>query len=310
MSFCFIVNPAAGGGFVGSRWPALRDKLLAAGIEHDYHLTDYRGHGVELAQRAFESGSRNFVAVGGDGTANEVLNGLLNAYGSESEDLYLGAVPWGTGNDWARYYGLPSTPDDCVQLFRSGSSCQQDIGRITFVDQEGSSRHRYFLNCAGTGFDSFLLDQMKTAMGSRTRYLLYVLKCLLKYRASPLRLNIEGELFEDPVLLLEVCVGRYAGAGMCLAPAASAGDGVFEVLLIEDISVLRLLGSLFYLYNGNIRRHPAAKSWQCRTLSVAAQTAQFLQCDGELAGRLPVRIEIMPRALRVLAPEGAVHIDK
>ena len=285
----------------------MQDKLLAAGIDYDYHLSDYRGHSTELAKSAFESGQRNFVAVGGDGTANEVLNGLLTASGSDMGELSLGMVPWGTGNDWARYYRFSSAPEDCVKLLRSRSSCQQDIGKVTFVNSEGPIHHHYFLNCAGSGFDCFLLDQIRTVMGGRFRYLFHVLKYLLKYRAASLLLNIEGESFEGPVMLLGVFVGRYAGAGMRFAPAASADDGVFDILVIGEMSAPRLLGSLRYLYNGNIRQHPSAKSWRCRTLSVASQTGQYLQCDGELVGRLPVKIEILPRVLRVLAPEAQVN---
>jgi len=302
MKYCFIVNPTSGGGLAGRNWPVLRDMLPAAGIDSSCHFTQSRGHGIGLARRAYEAGQRNFVAVGGDGTANEVLNGLLAACGRDTQELSLGVVPWGTGNDWARYYGFSPAPEDCVKMLKSGNLYLQDIGRVTLVGPGGASRTRHFLNCAGTGLDSYLLGQMQSAGGSRSRYLVHVLKCLFKYRAARLRLDMEGELLEELVLLLEVCVGKYAGAGMRFAPAASADDGIFEVLVVEDMSAFRLLRSLPVLYNGGIRQHPAVKSRRCRNLSVAARTTQYLHCDGELAGQLPARIEIMPRVLRVLVP--------
>jgi len=285
----------------GRRWPALRDRLLAADLEHSFHFSEYRGHGVELAREALHAGHRNFIAVGGDGTANEVLNGLLQTCGPDLDDIALGSVPWGTGNDWARYWEFPATAEECVELLRAGRCCRQDIGRVRLALPGGTRGYHYFLNCAGTGFDSYLLSEMNSARGSRVRYFRYVLKCLLRFHASRLRVNIDGAAAEDAVTLLEVCVGKYAGAGMRFAPSANADDGLFEVLLVGEMSIPRLLGSLNYLYNGNIKQHPAARSWQCRALSITARTAQYLQCDGELVGQLPVDIEILPGALRVLA---------
>ncbi len=105
-------------------------------------------------------------------------------------------------------------------------------------------------------------------------------------------------------MLLEVCLGKFAGAGMHFAPAAEADDGLFDVLLIEDLSILQVLRSLAYLYNGRINEHPAARNWRCRSVSIAARAGQHLHCDGELVGELPVEIEILPRVLSVLTPAG------
>lgn len=300
MTHCFIVNPAAGGGHAGRNWPVLQESLLQAGIDFCHYQSEYKGQVTELARSAFESGRRRFVAVGGDGTANEVLNGVLQACEPGAEDFSLGVVPWGSGNDWARYYGLSPTPEACVHLLQDGLSKFQDIGRATFIDEAGKPFSHYFLNCAGTGFDSFLLEEMGAARGSRIRYFLYVLKCLYRYRAESLRLETNGTAIEGPVLLLDVCLGKYAGAGMRFAPTAVTDDGLFDVLLVDHISIPRLLGSLFYLYNGRIDRHPAVHSWQCSALSITAQTAQHFHCDGELVGDLPVELEILPGALRVL----------
>lgn len=300
MKYCFIVNPAAGGGGSGRNWPQLKAQLIAAGIDFCDFQSEYKGHGTELALAAFESGLRHFVAVGGDGTANEVMNGALEACEAGAADFSLGVVPWGTGNDWARYYGLSPAPEACVELLQAGLSRKQDLGKVTFTDAGGKSRVHYFLNCAGTGFDSFLLDEMGAARGSRLRYLLYVLRCLAKYRPQSLRLDAGGATFCGRVLLLDVCLGRYAGAGMRFAPNAFTDDGMFDVLLVDHISIPRLLGSLFYLYNGRIDQHRSVHSWQCDTLSINAHSSQHFHCDGELVGDLPVKIEILPGALSVL----------
>ncbi len=300
--YCFILNPAAGGGLAGRNWPQLHEKLRGAGIDHCHHESEYPGHGVELVKAAYESGERNFVAVGGDGTANEILNGLISVSGPDTAEFTLGAVPCGSGNDWARYYGLSRSPDDLIKSLQSASRTRQDIGRVTFTDSSGAPRDHFFLNCAGTGFDSFLLKEKETTKGSRFRYFVLLLRCLRKLRATHLQLSVDAAPFEGPALLLEICLGKFAGAGMHFAPAAEADDGLFDVLLIEGLSIPQVLRSLVYLYNGRINEHPAARNWRCRAVSIAARAGQQLHCDGELVCELPVQIEILPRALSVLTP--------
>lgn len=304
--FCFIVNPAASGGRGHRKWPLLQQQLRAANIKYCYHLSQHKGHCAELTRKAVQAGQRNFVAVGGDGTANEVVNGIFQAATCDLQEVTLSVVPWGTGNDWASYYGFAAEPEDCVDLLQSGVTCQQDIGKVSYTDDSGQRATHFFLNCAGTGFDSFLLERMGGPGGQRLRYFFYLLKGLASYRAIPLQLDIDGDQLESLTTLLEVCIGDRAGAGMRFAPRASADDGLFEVLLIDKLSTAQLIRSLAYLYNGKIDEHPAARRWRSRRLAVAAQSEPFFHCDGELVGRLPVELEIQPRAINIMIPGGAL----
>ena len=306
LDYCFIVNPAANGGLAGYKWPILQKQLNAADIVHEYFVSEYKGHCGELVRTALKAGHTNFVAVGGDGTANEVLNGLFSDPTANTAHVTLNVIPWGTGNDWARYYRLSSDPEDCVRLLQAGSSTLQDIGKVSFISGAGIASSHYFLNCVGTGFDSYLLEKMGMTRKSRFRYFLYVLKCLYEYRATRLELDVEGESLECPVLMLQICLGIYAGAGMQFAPAAIADDGQFEVLCINDLSVLQILASLFYLYNGKINDHWAVKHWRSSSISIATRAKQNFHCDGEIVGQLPIKIEILPRALTVIAPQKLI----
>lgn len=300
--YCFIVNPAAGGGHAGARWSGLATRLRESGISFDCLLSEQRGHGAELARRALAAGHTQLVAVGGDGTANEILNGMFADGAAPAPDARLGVVPWGTGNDWAAYYGIPGDPDAWLALLQSGQAREQDVGRAVFPQGRGGRRVHYFLNCAGTGFDSFLLRSMGSPNGNRLRYLWSVLALLRRFHAAPLQLELDEDRLSARALMLEVCLGRSVGAGMRLAPGARADDGCFEVLLIEELSLPRLLASLPYLYNGRIREHPSVRSWSSPEIKLSAAAEQFLQCDGELVDRLPVSIELLPRALQVIAP--------
>ena len=300
--YCFIVNPAARGGLAGRNWPKLQSLLVKSGLAHCHFSTEHKGHGRELARDKLQAGYKHFVAVGGDGTANEVLNGLFADSLPKTGDISMGVIPWGTGNDWARYYGMSSHAENCIRLLQSGGNTLQDIGRASFTDSAGIQRHHYFLNVSGTGFDSYLLGRMGVARGSRFRYFIYLLKCLREFQATTLQLDIDGQSLERPALMLQTCLGKYAGAGMQFAPAAKANDGLFDVLLIKDLGVPQLLGSLFYLYNGRVNAHKGVSHWQSRTISVAATNRQQFHCDGELVGELPVRFDLLPQALRVMIP--------
>jgi len=300
--YCFIVNPTANGGSAGRKWPALQAQMQAASLGHCYYLSEYKGHGCELARNALEAGYRKFVVVGGDGTANEVLNGLCSLSISDLSQVSLGVIPWGTGNDWAAYYGLSTHIEDCVQLLQACPTNRQDIGRVTYLDGAGNAKSHYFLNYAGTGFDSYVLEKMGATGGSRLRYFLYVLKSLFNFKSTRLELDVNGDPVECPALMLGVSLGRFAGAGMKFAPGALADDGLFDVLLIEQLSVPQILVSLLYLYNGRIDNHWAVKRWRTPSISIRGQTGQQFHCDGELVDQLPVKIEILPQALRVIAP--------
>lgn len=303
LDYCFIVNPAANGSLAGRKWPILQRQLNTADIVHDYYLSEYRGHCIELVRAALKAGHTNFVAVGGDGTANEVLNGLFSDPTVNTAHLTLSAIPWGTGNDWARYHILSPDPSDCLRLLQAGVSTRQDVGKVSFIGRSGTASNHYFLNCVGTGFDSYLLERMGNSRQKRFRYFLYVLKCLFEYRATRLELDVDGESLECSALMLQIFLGIYAGAGMKFAPAAIADDGLFEVLCISDLSVSQILANLYYLYNGRINDHRAVRHWRSSAISVATRAEQSFHCDGELVGQLPIKIEILSRALTVIAPK-------
>lgn len=302
--YCFILNPAANGGLAGRKWPRLERLLKAADIDHDCYISEKKGHCIELVGAALTAGHTNLVAVGGDGTANEVLNGIFQSPLKNIANITLSVIPWGTGNDWASYYRFSPHLEDCVRLLRARSSTLQDIGMVSFVTSTGRASKHYFLNCVGTGFDSYLLEKMSTTRGRRLRYLFYALKCAFDFKATQLGLHINGETFERHALMLEICLGKYAGAGMQFAPEAIADDGLFDILLINDLSTLQIFGSLLYLYNGKIDSHWAVKRWRSGSVSIDAQTKQWFHCDGELIGQLPIRVDILPQTLRIIAPEG------
>ncbi|NND67374.1 MAG: diacylglycerol kinase family lipid kinase [Halioglobus sp.] len=300
--YCVIVNPAAAGGKARRKWPALEKKLTAAGVRLRVFDAEQYGDCETPAREGFEQGLRHFIAVGGDGTANGVINGVLPLCPDDETQITLGVVPWGTGNDWANFHGLSGEMEDCVKLMAEGVVRHQDIGRVAYTNTAGDRATHYFLNMAGTGFDTHLLDAMGPTKGSRLRYLWTLLRVYRSYRAAAVTAHLEGETLTLSPLLFEVCLGSYIGAGMLIAPDADGSDGLFDILAIEQMSTWKMLRSLKYLYNGDIDAHPATHARRCDSLTVDGNSQRFFQCDGELVGTLPINIDLLPLRLRILSP--------
>ncbi len=301
--YCVIVNPAAAAGKARRKWPALEKKLSAAGVRmRVFDAGDY-GDCTTPAREGFAAGLRHFVAVGGDGTANGIINGVLPLCPDDT-NITLGVVPWGTGNDWANFQRLSGDTDDCVALLTRGVLRRQDIGRVTYTDTAGGPATHYFLNMSGTGFDTYLLDAMGPTRGSRLRYLWTLLRVYRSFRATRVTAHLEGETLDLSPLLFEVCLGSFIGAGMLLAPDAECDNGLFDVLAIEEMSTWKMLRSLKYLYNGDIAKHPATHARRCAHLAIEGDHTRLFQCDGELVGTLPINIDLLPGRLRILSPPG------
>lgn len=300
--YCVVVNPVAAGGKARRLWPALEKKLSAAGVRMRVFDTGDYGDCAAPAREGFEQGLRHFLAVGGDGTANGVINGVLPLCNSDDVDITLAVVPWGTGNDWANFRGLSGNADDCVRLLTQGEPLRQDIGRVTYTDAAGNPATHYFVNMAGTGFDTHLLEAMGPTRGNRLRYLWTLLRVYRSFRAAPVTARIKGETLSLSPLLFEVCLGSFIGAGMLVAPDAVGDDGLFDVLAIEQMSMWKMLGSLKYLYDGAIAEHPATHVRRCASLAIEGEGASLFQCDGELVGTLPINIDLLPERLGVLSP--------
>lgn len=297
-----IANPQAGGGRSRHHLAALQHALADAGIAFVLRYTHSPHHATRLASEALAEGCRRFVVIGGDGTLNEVVNGLYRQPQLASQ-CWLTVFPCGTGNDWAAQYRLPQDVPGFVAMLRQPQLARQDIGRVTFA---GDQPAHFFINFAGAGFDSFLLAKMGAAGGRRWRYLSTLLKCLRRFVAATMTVAGGGQQLQVPALMTMACIGRYGGAGMQLAPAARPDDGLLDVLLIRDLPFLQRLLSLSQLFNGRIHRHRAVSAWQCESLSLAADVPLQLQCDGELAGWLPACIELVPQPLTVvIRPAGA-----
>ena len=294
-----VLNPAAGGG------RALRDRqrieatLAAAGVPCRLAISEHPGHGIALAQAAASEGWRRFIAIGGDGTLNEVVNGVLNA-GIPPGEATLALLPVGRGDDWARTHRIPRRLEGAVRLIAAGRSALHDVGVAQF-HRDGSKRH--FLNVAGVGFDAYVVEQTRATRLGPLSYLAGLLRGFASYRAPRMTLNADSIQLDETLFVTFAAIGRYCGGGMHVAPAAATDDGLLEVVTIGAIGRLELLINLRRLFDGSLPDYAKVRSARCERLRVEAFPPAGVQADGELLGQAPVTFSVLPRALRVIVGE-------
>ncbi|MBM4465853.1 MAG: diacylglycerol kinase family lipid kinase [Chloroflexi bacterium] len=296
-----IVNPVAANGAVGKNWPRIRDFLQAEGASFDAVLTDEPGHAIQLARQALDDGYRIIVAVGGDGTVNEVLNGLVME-GAVDPEVALGIIPWGTGADFSRTAGIPRHYVEAGRKLLRLETRPVDLGRIICL-REGREVERYFINAAGLGFDGEVADLVNRnpkLLGGTIPYLACLFTSLVTYRNKNVELSFDGQRVRGRINSVIVCNGRYLGGGMFMAPGAAFDDGMFDVVILGNLNKLEVVVNLPRLYKGTHLTHPKVSFCHAREVHVEARERMFLQAEGELIGEAPATFQIIPRALRVL----------
>lgn len=296
-----IVNPVAGAGRTRREWPRIMGLFKVSGLRFEHDITEAPGHAIELAKTAAKNGYETVVSVGGDGTVNEVVNGLY-ASGNIGETA-LGIVSTGTGSDYIRTVGIPRRYEDACRCLLQPKKRTVDLGVVEYTDN-GNRVERLFVNFAGFGFDAEIVRrttrQFKT-LGSLPSYLMGLLATLVSYRNKDISLKLDGELLEKRVCAVIMNNGRYGGGGMFAAPGADLADGWLDVLIIGDMSKPDLLRSLPRIYKGTHLTHPKVTMKRARDIEVSPRSGRIeLQADGELLGEVPARFRILPSALNVI----------
>lgn len=294
-----IVNPIAGAGRTAKKWPQIMGLLQSVGLRFEHDLTEAPGHARELAKSAVKKGYQLVVSVGGDGTINEVVNGLYDS--GNLADVMLGIISTGTGSDYIRTIGIPRAYQEACQCLKSPRKSTVDVGVVEYLSG-GQMMQRLFVNFAGLGFDAEIVKtttQKYKALNSTASYLTGLFTAFLFYRNKEVTLSVDGEAVERKVCAILVSNGKYGGGGMFAAPDADLTDGLLDVLVIGDLSKPDLLWSLPRVYRGTHLTHPKVTMKRAREIEIQSAEVMFLQADGELLGGLPARFYVLPAALNV-----------
>lgn len=295
-----IVNPAAGAGKTGRLWPEIMDIFHGNGLRFEHKLTEAPGHAVELAREAAKQGYEMVVAVGGDGTIHEIVNGLYAS--GNLRDALLGIVSTGTGSDYIRTIGVPRAYEDACRRFSAPRIRAVDLGIVEYR-RHGGTAERIFVNFAGVGFDAEIVrrtTQQFKSLGALPSYLMGALTTLITYQNKDVSIKIDGVEEHRRICTIITNNGRYGGGGMYTAPNAELSDGLFDVMIVDDISKPDFLVSLPRLYKGTHLTHPKVTMKRAREIEIQSKQKMSLQADGELLGEVPARIRIMPSALNII----------
>ena len=256
---------------------------------------------AELAQKAAEDGAELVVAVGGDGTVNEAANGLIAA-GRETE---LAILPRGTGTDFVRTFAIPTSLDDALAVARSERTRVIDAGRVDYRAWSGEKATGHFVNVASAGMSGAVAQRANAsskALGGKASFLWATLAVFARWRNTEIEVDVDGErragLMEDVI----VANCEYLAGGMRMCPEAKPDDGLFDVLLIGDITKAELVRVLPKVYRGTHLPHPKAELFRARKVAVDATTPLPIELDGEQPGTTPATFEVLPGALRLRVP--------
>jgi YegS/Rv2252/BmrU family lipid kinase len=296
---------------MGKQWPLLRETLLQGGLPFHAELTEYPGHASEIARKALGDGFRYFVAVGGDGTVHEVVNGLVVEQRVPA-DVTLSIIPGGTGSDFVRVLGIPRDPTQACHAMLGHASSPTDGGteqrtRTTDIGEieclrDGKPHTRYFVNVAGLGFDGEVavrMNHMRKRIGGTLPYLSNLVLTLFSYANKDVQLTVDGQPLDGRMNSVVICNGQYFGGGMWIGPHAAADDGIFDVVLLKDLNKVEFLLNVPRVYKGTHLTHPKAQSLQGREVHVEAKQRMFIQAEGELVGEAPATFRLIPGALNL-----------
>ena len=291
MKYIFILNPHAGSGKKkGDLVDQIDHYMSPSGYPYEFAFTVGAGDATRIARQAVIEGFNIIVAVGGDGTVNEVANGLIHSEGQ------LGIIPRGSGNGVARSLNLPLSTEECLEFLISPKITTIDIGMVN---------HKHFIGVSGLGFDA-LIGQKFQNFGARgpIPYFFIGLNEFLKYKPQKYILEIEGDQFEKEALVIAFANTKQYGNGAIIAPEADPKDGYLDICIVEPLSYLQATQHASLLFKGNIDKSPFYFHKKCKSAKVSTEESGMnLHRDGEPDQRLKsLEVKIVEKALKVCAP--------
>ncbi len=296
-----VVNPHSGNGKTAKNWPNLNKLLIQNDIEIEYEYTSSQGDGILLAKQARDIGYKNIIAVGGDGTVNEVLNGLLADDKDIDKDMELAILEHGTGSDFVRSFKQKKGIHNFIKLLKRNKTVKVDIGKIDFQSMNGDRASRYFLNAANLGIGADVVNRANKnskALGSKLTYFTGTIATLLSFKNVEVSCTLDNEeIIEGKYLGVIVCNGQYMGGGMHIAPQAQTDDGLFEIVFIKDLTKARFLRHFPTIYLGKHINLPEIAIYRSKKLTVTTKEQTIFEADGEIPGMAPIVCQVIPKAL-------------
>lgn len=298
-----LVNPNAGVGKGIKDWRSISDLLSEHNFEFEAVFTERKLHAIELVQQKIELGFRKIIVVGGDGTMNEVVNGIFSQDIVPTTEITLGMISVGTGNDWVRTFNIPVEYSKAIRIIKDEQTLLQDAGIVKYYS-EAIQKIRYFINMAGLGFDALVAKKTNADKeNGKTNPLLYLknlVTTLFSFKSSNARVRVDGHELNDRIFSIGIGIGQYNGGGMQQTPDAIPDDGLFDLTVIKHMGRMRVIASIRRLYNGTIGQHNRVETFVGKNIFVESKIPILLEADGESLGHSPFEFSIVPRSVKVI----------
>lgn len=308
-AYLLIVNPRSANGSTGRRWGVIERRLRRLLPPFDVVFTEKRGHAIELA-KGRGSAYQVVVAVGGDGTINEVVNGLAACEGVATGRVALGVIPRGTGSDFVRTVGIPHNLSAAARVLAQGRLRRLDLGRVDLTGRDGRPLSRLFINEGEVGMGAAVSDTVNRSskrLGA-VSFWLGILTTMVRYRDRGVTLRVdEGPPQRLALNNMWVANGRYSGGGMRSAPQAEPDDGVLDVVVVRRAGPVLRARTLLMLRSGRFAALPHVSYTRGRRIEVTASTPVPVEVEGELIGYTPAVFGVLAAAISVVSPSAPLR---
>ncbi|MBT6082888.1 MAG: diacylglycerol kinase family lipid kinase [Polaribacter sp.] len=281
-SWFIIANPIAGNQKFSKQWKEIQQLLNSKNIDYSFVFTQFSKHEIELVQNAIQQGFRNIISVGGDGTLHNIVNGVMMQRYVKSSDITIAVLPIGTGNDWIKTYNIPNNIKKAIDIISERKTILQDIGQIEIA----TGKISYFNNVAGLGYDGYIAKKLQELkrLGSIS-YLIAGIYGFLFYKKSIFKIAMNQTIIETTCLITMVSICKFSGGGMQFSKKGDPIDGLFDITIVKNITLLDLILNIKKLYNGKIVAHPKVATYKTNKIIVDPKNSKpFIQADGELIG--------------------------
>ena len=298
-----IVNPNAGRKKGEKDWLEIAALLNDAGIKFTNVFTEHPNHAVKLARKYVEAGFKKIIVVGGDGTLNEVVNGVFTQTKYPTKDIILSMIPVGTGNDWGRSFNIPTNYKKAIELIAREKTFVQDVGKVQYISKD-LLKQRHFINMAGLGFDAMVARRTNKVKSEGKSgpfsYLISLFSSLINYNHKKVKIKMDDAELKADVFTMSVAICRFNGGGMMQAPNAIPDDGLFDVTVITRLSRLLVIRSVKKLYDGSYLKMPQVKTFRSQKVEIESDPIMFLETDGESLGHTPMTFEVVPLSIQMV----------
>lgn len=302
-----IINPEAGSKKTQADWPVIKKLLEGHDFDMECVITKHQYHATELVRNAIQDlGYSKIISIGGDGTINEVINGVFLQDRLKPTDVTVGVISVGTGNDWIRMYNIPQDYNEQIKVIKKNSTFLQDVGEVSYFHNDAEKVH-YFINIAGMGFDAFIAKKTNIAKqkgsGGTFTYLYNLVIGLFQFSYNYIEIDKEGEnIFSGNVFSISIGICKYNGGGMMPLPFAIPDDGLFDITFIKKTSRFTIVRNIKNFYDGSFinMKEVTTNTGKQFTITAIPQKSVFLETDGETLGHSPLFFKLLPRAAKFI----------